>query len=250
MKEEVLLKVRNLKKSYGEIEALKGIDLDVKKGEVVVVLGPSGCGKSTFLRCLNGLENIKEGEITLKGHGVLGKEVEFEKVRGTIGMVFQSYELFPHMNVINNILLGPTKAQNRDKEEVTKQADELLKRVGLFNRKFAYPRELSGGQKQRIAIVRALCMNPEIMLFDEVTAALDPEMVREVLLVLLELAQNGMTMVVVTHELEFAKHVADKIVFMEEGTIVEVSKPEEFFSNPKTERAKSFLASFDLYKEK
>ena len=248
MNEEILLKVNNIKKNYGEINALKGVDLEIKKGEVVVILGPSGCGKSTFLRCLNGLENIDEGEIILRNYGVLGKEVEFEKVRGTIGMVFQSYELFPHMNVINNILLGPTKAQKREKEEVIKQADELLNRVGLFNRKYAYPRELSGGQKQRIAIVRALCMNPEIMLFDEVTAALDPEMVREVLRVLLELAQNGMTMVIVTHELEFAKHVADKIVFMEEGNIVEISYPEEFFSNPKTERAKSFLASFDLYK--
>lgn len=248
MSEEILLKVKNIKKSYGEIEALKGIDLEVKKGEVVVILGPSGCGKSTFLRCLNGLEDVTEGEIILNNYGILGKEVEFEKVIGTIGMVFQSYELFPHMNVINNILLGPTKAQNRNKEEAEKQADELLKRVGLFNRKYAYPRELSGGQKQRIAIVRALCMNPEIMLFDEVTAALDPEMVREVLMVLLELAQNGMTMVVVTHELEFAKHVADKIVFMEEGKIVEVSSPKEFFENPKTERAKSFLSSFDFYK--
>ena len=248
MSEEILLKVKNIKKNYGEIEALKGIDLEVKKGEVVVILGPSGCGKSTFLRCLNGLEDVTEGEIILNNYGILGKEVEFEKVRGTIGMVFQSYELFPHMNVINNILLGPTKAQNRNKEEAEKQADELLKRVGLFNRKYAYPRELSGGQKQRIAIVRALCMNPEIMLFDEVTAALDPEMVREVLMVLLELAQNGMTMVVVTHELEFAKHVADKIVFMEEGKIVEVSSPKEFFENPKTERAKSFLSSFDFYK--
>jgi polar amino acid transport system ATP-binding protein len=248
MSEEILLKVNNIKKNYGEINALKGVDLEIKKGEVVVILGPSGCGKSTFLRCLNGLENIDEGEIILKNYGVLGKEVEFKKVRGTIGMVFQSYELFPHMNVINNILLGPTKAQKREKEEVIKQADELLNRVGLFNRKYAYPRELSGGQKQRIAIVRALCMNPEIMLFDEVTAALDPEMVREVLRVLLELAQNGMTMVIVTHELEFAKNIADKIVFMEEGNIIEISSPEEFFSNPKTERAKSFLASFDLYK--
>ncbi|GAA0083967.1 amino acid ABC transporter ATP-binding protein [Clostridium sp. CTA-7] len=248
MSEEILLKVNNIKKNYGEINALKGVDLEIKKGEVVVILGPSGCGKSTFLRCLNGLENIDEGEIILKNYGVLGKEVEFEKVRGTIGMVFQSYELFPHMNVINNILLGPTKAQKREKEEVIKQADELLNRIGLFNRKYAYPRELSGGQKQRIAIVRALCMNPEIILFDEVTAALDPEMVREVLRVLLELAQNGMTMVIVTHELEFAKNIADKIVFMEEGNIIEISSPEKFFSNPKTERAKSFLASFDLYK--
>ena len=248
MTDEVLLKVSNLKKNYGDIEALRGIDLEVKNGEVVVVLGPSGCGKSTFLRCLNGLEQINGGEIELKGYGVLGKDIPFEKIRGKVGMVFQSYELFPHLNVINNIMLGPVKAQNRKKEEVEKQADEFLKRVGLFNRKYAYPRELSGGQKQRIAIVRALCMNPQIMLFDEVTAALDPEMVREVLMVLLELAKNGMTMVVVTHEIEFAKHVADKIVFMEEGKIVEMSSPEEFFSNPKTERAKSFLASFNLYK--
>ena len=248
MTDEVLLKVSNLKKNYGDIEALRGIDLEVKNGEVVVVLGPSGCGKSTFLRCLNGLEQINGGEIELKGYGVLGKDIPFEKIRGKVGMVFQSYELFPHLNVINNIMLGPVKAQNRKKEEVEKQADEFLKRVGLFNRKYAYPRELSGGQKQRIAIVRALCMNPEIMLFDEVTAALDPEMVREVLMVLLELAKNGMTMVVVTHEIEFAKHVADKIVFMEEGKIVEMSSPEEFFSNPKTERAKSFLSSFNLYK--
>ena len=248
MTDEVLLKVSNLKKNYGDIEALRGIDLEVKNGEVVVVLGPSGCGKSTFLRCLNGLEQINGGEIELKGYGVLGKDIPFEKIRGKVGMVFQSYELFPHLNVINNIMLGPVKAQNRKKEEVEKQADEFLKSVGLFNRKYAYNRELSGGQKQRIAIVRALCMNPEIMLFDEVTAALDPEMVREVLMVLLELAKNGMTMVVVTHEIEFAKHVADKIVFMEEGKIVEMSSPEEFFSNPKTERAKSFLASFNLYK--
>lgn len=247
MSDEVLLKVKGIEKKYGDVEALKGIDLEVKKGEVVVILGPSGCGKSTFLRCINGLEEISNGEIHLEGYGVLGKETPFEKVRGIIGMVFQSYELFPHLNVINNILLGPTKAQNRKKEEVEKQADELLNRVGLYNRKFSYPRELSGGQKQRIAIVRALCMNPEIMLFDEVTAALDPEMVREVLMVLLELAKNGMTMMVVTHELEFAKHVADKIVFMEEGKVVEVSTPKEFFSNPKTERAKSFLASFDFY---
>ena len=248
MTDEVLLKVSNLKKNYGDIEALRGIDLEVKNGEVVVVLGPSGCGKSTFLRCLNGLEQINGGDIELKGYGFLGKDIPFEKIRGKVGMVFQSYELFPHLNVINNIMLGPVKAQNRKKEEVETQADEFLKRVGLFNRKYAYPRELSGGQKQRIAIVRALCMNPEIMLFDEVTAALDPEMVREVLMVLLELAKNGMTMVVVTHEIEFAKHVADKIVFMEEGKIVEMSSPEEFFSNPKTERAKSFLASFNLYK--
>lgn len=194
------------------------------------------------------MEEITSGDINLSGYGALGKEIPFEKVRGIIGMVFQSYELFPHMNVINNILLGPTKAQKRNKEEVEKQADELLKRVGLYNRKHSYPRELSGGQKQRIAIVRALCMNPEIMLFDEVTAALDPEMVKEVLKVILELADNGMTMVIVTHELEFAKHVADKIIFMEDGKIIEKSSPEEFFYNPKTERVRNFLNSFNLYK--
>lgn len=248
MGNEILLKIKGIEKNYGDVEALNGIDMEVERGEVVVILGPSGCGKSTFLRCINGLEEISKGEIYLNGYGLLGKEISFEKIRGKVGMVFQSYELFPHLNVINNILLGPIKSQNRKKEEVEKQADELLKRVGLFNRKFSYPRELSGGQKQRIAIVRALCMNPEIMLFDEVTAALDPEMVREVLMVLLELARNGMTMIVVTHELEFAKHVADKIVFMEEGRIVELATPKEFFSNPKTERAKSFLASFDFYK--
>lgn len=247
MDSEVLLKVKDIKKSYGEIEALKGINLEIKKGEVVVIIGPSGCGKSTFLRCLNGLEEVNSGKIELSGYGILGEEVPFEKVRGTIGMVFQSYELFPHMNVINNIYLGPTKAQKRKKDEVERQADELLKRVNLFDRKFAYPRELSGGQKQRIAIVRALCMNPEIMLFDEVTAALDPEMVREVLMVLLELAKNGMTMIIVTHELEFAKHIADRIVFMEHGEIVEANSPKEFFNNPKTERAKEFLKSFNYY---
>lgn len=243
-----ILKIEDLKKNYKDVEVLKGIDLEVEKGEVVVILGPSGCGKSTLLRCINGLEETTSGYINLDGYGLLGQEVPFEKVRGTIGMVFQSYELFPHMNVINNILLGPIKAQKRKKEEVEEKADELLKRVGLYDRKYAYPRELSGGQKQRIAIVRALCMNPEIMLFDEVTAALDPEMVKEVLKVILELANNGMTMIIVTHELEFARHVADKIVFIEEGEIIEEASPKEFFNNPKTERVKSFLNSFNLYK--
>ena len=233
-----ILKIEDLKKNYKDVEVLKGIDLEVEKGEVVVILGPSGCGKSTLLRCINGLEETTSGYINLDGYGLLGQEVPFEKVRGTIGMVFQSYELFPHMNVINNILLGP----------IEEKADELLKRVGLYDRKYAYPRELSGGQKQRIAIVRALCMNPEIMLFDEVTAALDPEMVKEVLKVILELANNGMTMIIVTHELEFARHVADKIVFIEEGEIIEEASPKEFFNNPKTERVKSFLNSFNLYK--
>ena len=175
---------------------------------------------------------------------MIGKDIDWKEAREKIGMVFQSYELFPHMNVIKNILLGPTKAQKRDPKEAEKQADELLKRVGLFERKFELPRKLSGGQKQRIAIVRSLCMNPEIMLFDEVTAALDPEMVREVLDVILELANGGMTMILVTHEMNFAKEVADKIIFMDEGQIVETSSPDEFFKEPKTERARRFLNIF------
>ena len=244
MENEVLLKIDGLKKDYGNVTALDDINLEVRKGEVVVILGPSGCGKSTLLRCLNGLEEIKEGTITFGSKGVIGKEIKWEAVRGEIGMVFQSYELFPHMNVIDNILLGPMKSQKRDKKEVLSQGEELLKRIGLQDRKEAFPRQLSGGQKQRIAIVRALCMNPEVMLFDEVTAALDPEMVREVLDVMLELAKGGMTMVIVTHEMHFAKEVADRIVFMDEGKICEISEPDEFFNNPKSERAKRFLNIF------
>lgn len=239
-----MLKVKDLVKKYGDVAALNNINLQVSKGEVVVILGPSGCGKSTLLRCLNGLEEINGGTIIFDGYGEVGKDVKWENLRDHIGMVFQSYELFPHMNVINNILLGPTKVQKKNKEEALKQAEELLDRVGLLDRKESFPRELSGGQKQRIAIVRALCMNPEIMLFDEVTAALDPEMVREVLDVMLELAKAGMTMVIVTHEMEFAKAVADRIIFMDKGMICEESTPEEFFNNPKTDRARSFLNKF------
>ncbi|NLK95140.1 MAG: amino acid ABC transporter ATP-binding protein [Clostridiales bacterium] len=239
-----MLKVKDLVKKYGDVAALNNINLQVSKGEVVVILGPSGCGKSTLLRCLNGLEEINGGTIIFDGYGEVGKDVKWENLRDHIGMVFQSYELFPHMNVINNILLGPTKVQKKNKEEALIQAEELLDRVGLLDRKESFPRELSGGQKQRIAIVRALCMNPEIMLFDEVTAALDPEMVREVLDVMLELAKAGMTMVIVTHEMEFAKAVADRIIFMDKGMICEESTPEEFFNNPKTDRARSFLNKF------
>lgn len=244
MDNEVVLKVENLKKNYDEVEALKNINLEVRKGEVIVILGPSGCGKSTFLRCLNGLEKTNGGQIQFGAHGIIEKDIKWAEVRQKIGMVFQSYELFPHMSVIDNILLGPTKAQNRKREEVEKQADELLKKVKLYDRKNDFPRKLSGGQKQRIAIVRALCMNPEIILFDEVTAALDPEMVREVLDVMLELAEGGMTMLIVTHEMNFAKEVADKIIFMDEGTICETATAEEFFENPKSERAKRFLNIF------
>ena len=236
-----LLEIKKLVKNYGNVTALHGIDLSVKKGEVVVILGPSGCGKSTLLRCINGLEEIKSGELILEGKGKLGTDIPWVNARQHIGMVFQSYELFSHMSVIDNILLGPLKVQKRKREDVEKQADELLKRVGLYERKNAFPRELSGGQKQRIAIVRSLCMNPEIMLFDEVTAALDPEMVREVLDVILGLARDGMTMLIVTHEMGFARQVADRIVFMDKGEIIEQADPENFFVNPATDRAKAFL---------
>ncbi|WP_194192213.1 amino acid ABC transporter ATP-binding protein [Clostridium chrysemydis] len=238
-----LLKIDNLVKKYDDTEVLKNVSLEVSKGEVIVVLGPSGCGKSTLLRCINGLEEFSGGKISLDDKE-LGKDLSWRNARGKIGMVFQSYELFPHLNVIDNILLGPIKSQKRDKDEVLKEALKLLKRVNLSDKELAFPRQLSGGQKQRIAIVRALCLNPEIMLFDEVTAALDPEMVREVLDVILELAKSGMTMVIVTHEMNFAKEVADKIVFMDEGEIKEISNPKEFFENPKSERAKSFLNIF------
>lgn len=238
---KVLLEVNDLHKRYAEKEILKGVDITVHKGEVIVILGPSGCGKSTLLRCINGLESIQGGSIIFDGKNLAEKKVNWQEVRQKIGMVFQSYDLFPHMTVIENILLGPTKVQKRSKDEVLKQAEQLLDRVGLLDRKNSYPRELSGGQKQRIAIVRALCMNPEMMLFDEVTASLDPEMVREVLEVIKDLAKQGMTMIIVTHEMNFARQVADKIVFIDEGKVCETATPEEFFTNPKTERAKQFL---------
>ena len=239
-----LIEIKNLLKKYGDKKVIDGINLSIKKGEVVVLLGPSGCGKSTLLRTINGLENIQNGEIIFHGKNIHGKNTDWKKIREKIGMVFQNYELFPHLNVIDNILLAPTKIQKRDKKEVLIQAEELLKKVGLEDRKFSYPRELSGGQKQRIAIVRALCMNPEVMLFDEVTASLDPEMVREVLDVILNLAKSGMTMFIVTHEMGFAKLVANRIIFLENGKICEESDPKEFFSNPKTQRAKEFLNIF------
>ena len=196
--------------------------------KLVVILGPSGCGKSTLLRCLNGLEKIQGGDIRFTDKSLVNGDVNWQEVRQHIGMVFQNYELFPHMTVMENIILGPIKVQKRDKNEVMEQARQLLDRVGLLDRENSYPRQLSGGQKQRIAIVRALCMNPEIMLFDEVTASLDPEMVREVLDVMLELAKQGMTMIVVTHEMSFARAVADKIVFIDKGSICEVTEPMSF----------------------
>ena len=240
----LLIEVKELKKNFDDKEILKGLNLSLHKGEVLVILGPSGCGKSTFLRCLNGLEKIQGGQIIFKTKNLTDKNTNWQEVREQIGMVFQNYELFPHMTVIDNILLGPLKVQKRDRSEALAQAEHLLERVGLLDRKNDYPRQLSGGQKQRIAIVRALCMNPEVMLFDEVTASLDPEMVREVLDVISYLAKEGMTMVIVTHEMSFAKSVADRIVFMDEGRICEISDPKEFFTNPKTERAKHFLNIF------
>lgn len=240
----VLLQIEDVHKKYEDKEILKGINLTLHKGEVLVVLGPSGCGKSTLLRCLNGLEKIQGGNIKFKDISFIEKNTDWQKIHEKIGMVFQNYELFPHMTVIENILLGPLKVQKRDKAEALAEAEQLLERVGLLDRKDSYPRQLSGGQKQRIAIVRALCMNPEIILFDEVTASLDPEMVREVLDVILGLAKQGMTMVLVTHEMGFAQSVADRIIFMDEGKICEESEPNEFFTNPKTERAKHFLNIF------
>lgn len=244
MEKIIQLRVQGLVKKFGAETVLDGINLDVHKGEVVVVLGPSGCGKSTFLRCMNGLESPNAGNILIDGEEVTTNGKTITKLRQKIGMVFQSYDLFPHKNIMDNITLAPIKVQKRAKKEVECQAEKLLRRVGLWEKRKAYPRELSGGQKQRVAIIRALCMNPEVMLFDEVTAALDPEMVREVLDVMLELAAQGMTMVIVTHEMRFARAIADRIIFLDGGNIVEDSEPDEFFTTPKTERAKEFLQTF------
>ena len=240
-----LLKVESIEKSFGKQKVLDGVSFILNKGEVKVIVGPSGTGKSTLLRCINLLNPPDKGKIYLQNKEITSlKHTLVPAVRQKIGMVFQNYELFPHLNVIENIILGPIKVQNRDRNEVLMQADELLKKVELFDRKESYPRELSGGQKQRIAIVRALCMNPEIMLFDEVTASLDPEMVREVLDVILNLSKSGMTMLIVTHEMGFAKAVADRIIFLDNGNICEESTPQDFFENPKTDRAKQFLNIF------
>lgn len=241
-----LLKIENLTKSFDENTVLQDINMTIHKGEVVVVIGPSGCGKSTLLRCVNGLEPIQKGRISFEGEVIDRKNKSIVQIRQKIGMVFQNYELFPHLTVIDNILLAPTKVQKRNKEEVKKEAEELLKKVGLSDKSKSYPRQLSGGQKQRVAIVRALCMHPDILLFDEVTAALDPEMVREVLNVMLSLARQGRTMLIVTHEMQFARAVADRVVFLDGGRIVEEGKPEEFFTAPKTERAKKFLDIFEF----
>ena len=237
--ETVLLSVRHLRKVFGEHAIFEDFNLDIHKGEVVVIIGPSGCGKSTLLRCLNGLEPIQGGEILLDGERVLRDDKSITKMRQKIGMVFQSYELFPHKTILENILLAPMKVQKQSYTAVKNEALLLLEKVGLADRKDDYPRQLSGGQKQRVAIVRALCMHPEILL-------LDPEMVREVLEVVLSLAKAGSTMVIVTHEMNFARAIADRILFLENGQIVEESSdPKAFFASPTTARAKAFLRSFD-----
>ena len=242
--EKELLTIEHLKKSFGDNVIVDDVNLTVKQGEVIVIIGPSGCGKSTLLRCINALEPIQEGQILLDGEKIEPKSKNLTQLRQKIGMVFQSYELFPHLSVLDNIMLAPTKVQKRPKDEVKEEALALLERVGLAEKAKSYPRELSGGQKQRVAIVRALCMHPEILLFDEVTAALDPEMVREVLDVMLNLAAQGRTMLIVTHEMQFAKAVADRVIFLDNGNIVEDAAPDEFFNHPKTSRAKQFLNMF------
>jgi polar amino acid transport system ATP-binding protein len=248
MEQNIQLQATGIVKSFGDDTVLNGIDLSVKRGEVVVVLGPSGCGKSTLLRCLNGLEQINGGEILLDGEAITSTGKNMSRMRQKIGMVFQSYDLFPHKTIIDNVTLAPIKVQKRSKAEAEAEAETLLRRVGLWEKKDQYPRQLSGGQKQRVAIVRALCMHPEVMLFDEVTAALDPEMVREVLDVMLELAQQGLTMIIVTHEMQFARAIADRIMFLDGGKVVEETDPESFFTNPQTERAKQFLNTFSFEK--
>ena len=273
---EELIRVDKITKAYGDTTILKDVSLSVHEGEVLVILGPSGCGKSTLLRCMNGLERIQSGSVSYRGEAInegvgskhsdssdgsksvsgdkrtkrrgSSSERSLAKIRQKVGMVFQSYELFPHKRVLDNITLAPVKVQGRNRKEAEAEARELLDRVGLAEKADAYPRQLSGGQRQRVAIVRALAMQPEVLLFDEVTAALDPEMIREVLEVLLRLAEQGRTMVIVTHEMAFAKAIADRVIFLDQGGIAEESTGSEFFENPKTERAKRFLDTFSYEK--
>ena len=237
-----MIYVNNLEKSFGKNNVLKGVNEHIKKGEVVVVIGPSGSGKSTFLRCLNLLEEPTGGEIIFEGKNITDKKVNINKLREKMGMVFQQFNLFPHKTVLENITIAPIKVKKMKKSDAEAKAIRLLEKVGLENKRDTYPAQLSGGQKQRIAIARALAMEPDVMLFDEPTSALDPEMVGEVLNVMKDLASEGMTMVVVTHEMGFAKEVGDRIVFMDGGNILESGKPEEFFANPKNERTKEFLS--------
>lgn len=239
---EVMIDVQDLKKSFGQLQVLNGVTTQIKKGEVLVIIGPSGCGKSTFLRSLNLLEIPTGGKILFEGTDITDKHVDVNKMRQKIGMVFQQFNLFPHLTIKKNIMLAPVKLGIMSEAEASKKADELLQRVGLPEKANEYPDMLSGGQKQRIAIARALAMNPQVMLFDEPTSALDPEMVGEVLELMKELAQDGMTMVVVTHEMGFAKEVATRVMFIDEGVIKEENKPEEFFANPKNPRLQDFLS--------
>ena len=241
MSDNVLIRAENVRKSFSGKEVLKGIDLEIRRGEVVVIIGPSGSGKSTFLRCLNLLEVPTGGHIYFNDVDITDRSVNIDLHRQKMGMVFQHFNLFPHMDILKNMTIGPVKLLKKSGEEAEAQAMGLLKRVGLGDRAHAYPSQLSGGQKQRIAIVRALCMQPEVMLFDEPTSALDPEMVGEVLQVMRDLARERMTMVVVTHEMGFAKEVADRVVFLDEGILMEQNSPEEFFANPRNERLKGFL---------
>ena len=234
-----MLRLSGVEKDYGKVRALNGIDLEVAPGEVIAIVGPSGCGKSTLLRCLNGLEEITGGQIELDGTVITGPGTRWTEVRQRVGMVFQSYELFPHLNVLDNLLLGPRLVQKRNQDQAGEEALRLLTRVGLAEKAKALPRELSGGQKQRVAIVRALMMHPEMLLLDEITASLDPDVV-------LELAADGMTMLIVTHEMPFARAIADRVVLMDAGRIVEVAPPEKFFIAPETERAKAFLKTFEF----
>lgn len=243
---DTVLEIRNLVKKFDGHIILNDLDMNVQEGEVVVILGPSGCGKSTLLRCINGLEEIQSGSVRIQGKEISGTKENAGLLRQKVGMVFQSYDLFPHLSVLGNIMLSPVKVQKRKKDEVKEEALELLKKVGLADKADSYPRQLSGGQKQRVAIVRALILHPEILLFDEVTAALDPEMVREVLDVILSLAKQRKTMLIVTHEMQFAKAVADRIVFIDEGKIMEEGTAKEFFEHPQTERAKKFLHVFSF----
>ena len=237
-----LIRVQDLGKSFGSIDVLKGITVDIHKGDVVFVVGPSGSGKSTFLRCLNLLEEPTSRHIFFEGTDITDPKTDIDKHRQKMGMVFQQFNLFPHMDIMKNLTIAPIKLQGKGQKEAEDEAMELLERVGLADRAHAYPSQLSGGQKQRIAIVRALCMKPDVMLFDEPTSALDPEMVGEVLSVMRDLAREKMTMVVVTHEMGFAREVATRVMFMDEGHFMEEAAPEEFFSNPKNERLKSFLS--------
>ncbi len=236
-----MIKVENLHKNFGELEVLKGINIEVSKGEVIAIIGPSGSGKSTFLRCINRLEEPSSGAIYIDNQNIMDKKTDINKVRQKLGMVFQHFNLFPHKNVLENITLAPTKLKKLPKETAEKKAMELLGRVGLIDKKDFYPSKLSGGQKQRIAIARALAMEPEIMLFDEPTSALDPEMIKEVLDVMVDLAKEGMTMMIVTHEMGFARNVASRILFMSEGEIIEDSTPNMLFDNPKNKRVQEFL---------